>query len=247
MWINHIYPLPPEPPASPSRLSQSTRLNSLCYIYSNLPLAVYFMYGNVYILITLSICSTFSFPCCIQNLFSVSASLSLPCKLGLLLKKKFFFLIWEGMKHNLTPQLLEEEHKILPLAVYFIPWLKWVEVAQSHSTLCHPMDYTVHGNLQARILEWVAFPFSRGSSQPRDRTQASLITGRFFTSWATWETQESWPRHQTKVSCIAGRFFTNWAIREAWFYSTVGHILAPLITRIPGDFIGGDETKSQFH
>ena len=35
-------------------------------------------------------------------------------------------------------------------------------------TLCNPMDYTVHGILQARILEWVAFPFSRGSSQPRD-------------------------------------------------------------------------------
>ena len=41
--------------------------------------------------------------------------------------------------------------------------------------------------LQARILEWVAFPFSRGSSQPRDRTQVSWIAGRFFTSWATWE------------------------------------------------------------
>ena len=41
---------------------------------------------------------------------------------------------------------------------------------------------TVHGILQARILEWVAFPFSRGSSQPRDRTQVSHIAGRFFTS-----------------------------------------------------------------
>jgi len=42
------------------------------------------------------------------------------------------------------------------------------------------MDYTVHGILQARILEWVAFPFSRGSSQPRDPTQVSHIAGRFF-------------------------------------------------------------------
>ena len=57
-----------------------------------------------------------------------------------------------------------------------------VNVAQWCSTLCNPMDYTVHGILQARILEWVAFPFSRGSSQPRDRTQVSLIAGRFFTS-----------------------------------------------------------------
>ena len=49
------------------------------------------------------------------------------------------------------------------------------------------MDYTVHGILQARILEWAAVPFSRGYSQPRDRTQVSLIAGRFFTSWATRE------------------------------------------------------------
>ena len=42
-----------------------------------------------------------------------------------------------------------------------------VKVAQSCLTLCNPMDYIVHGILQAKILEWVAFPFSRGSSQPR--------------------------------------------------------------------------------
>ena len=47
------------------------------------------------------------------------------------------------------------------------------------------MDYTDHGILQARILEWIAFPFSRGSSQPRGQTQVSLIAGGFFTSQAT--------------------------------------------------------------
>ena len=55
------------------------------------------------------------------------------------------------------------------------------------SDSCDPMDYTVHGILQARILEWVAFPFSRESSQPRDQTQVSHIAGGFFTSWATRE------------------------------------------------------------
>ena len=60
-------------------------------------------------------------------------------------------------------------------------------------------DFVIHGlqpatflcarNLQARILEWVAISFSRGSSWPRDRTQVSCITGRFFTIWAIWETQ----------------------------------------------------------
>ena len=67
-----------------------------------------------------------------------------------------------------------------------------VKVAQSCLTLCDLMDYTVGGILQASILEWVAFPFSRGSSQPRDRTQVSCIAGRFFTSWATREVQEYW-------------------------------------------------------
>ena len=57
-----------------------------------------------------------------------------------------------------------------------------MKVAQSYPTLCNPMDYTVHGILQARILEWVAIPFSRGSSQPRNQTQVSRIAGRFFTS-----------------------------------------------------------------
>ena len=68
-----------------------------------------------------------------------------------------------------------------------LPILPWVKVAQSYPTLCDPMDYSVHGILQARILEWIAFPFSRGSSQPRDWTQVSHVTGRFFTSWATRE------------------------------------------------------------
>ena len=46
--------------------------------------------------------------------------------------------------------------------------------------------------LQARVLEWVAFPFTRGSSQPRDWTQDSHIAGKFFTSWVTREAQEYW-------------------------------------------------------
>ena len=43
-----------------------------------------------------------------------------------------------------------------------------VKVAQLCPTLCNPMAYTVHGLLQATVLEWIAYPFSRGSSQPRD-------------------------------------------------------------------------------
>ena len=57
-----------------------------------------------------------------------------------------------------------------------------VKVTQSCLTLCDPMDYTVHGILQARILERIAFPFSRGSAQPKDQTQVPCIVGRFFTT-----------------------------------------------------------------
>ena len=65
-------------------------------------------------------------------------------------------------------------------------WMKEkVKVTQSCPTLCEPMDYTDHGTLQTRLLEWVAFPFSSRSS---------------------------WLRNQIGVSCIAGGFLTNWTI-----------------------------------
>ena len=65
-----------------------------------------------------------------------------------------------------------------------------VLVAQSCPTLCDPMDHnppgsTVQWILQARILEWVAIPFSRGSSHTRDQTQVSYIAREFFTAWTT--------------------------------------------------------------
>ena len=68
---------------------------------------------------------------------------------------------------------------------------EWVsEVTQSCLTLCNPMDCSLpgsplHGILQARVLEWVAISFSRGSSRPTDRTQISHIAGRCFNLWAT--------------------------------------------------------------
>ena len=86
------------------------------------------------------------------------------------------------------------------------------------------MDYIVHGILQARILEWVAISFFKGSSQPRDWTQVSHIEGRFFTAEPPGKPKNtgvgslsllrgsSQPRNWTRV---AGGFFTSWATREA--------------------------------
>ena len=111
---------------------------------------------------------------------------------------------------------------------------------------CSPSGSSAHGIPQARTLEWVAFPFSSGSSQPKNRTWVSCTTGRLFTNWTlreapNWKSLSladslvlailwagilewvafpfsrgsSQPRDQTQVSRIAGRFLTNWAIREA--------------------------------
>ena len=62
-----------------------------------------------------------------------------------------------------------------------------VKVAEWCLTLCNPMGYTVNGILQARTLGWVAFPFSRGSSQPRARTQVSRVAGRLWQTLTNWQ------------------------------------------------------------
>ena len=95
--------------------------------------------------------------------------------------------------------MTEPSHKVLGNKEEMLPWafksyllriLGWKLL--SCVQLCEAMDYTVHGILQGRIPEWVAFPFSRGSSQPRDRTQVTHIAVGFLTSWATREAQEYW-------------------------------------------------------
>ena len=86
-----------------------------------------------------------------------------------------------------------------------------LKVAQLSLTLCHPMPYTVHGTLQARILEWVAFPFSRSSR----------------------------PGNRTGVSCTAGGCFTNWGIREALVKTSLKQtavVISPQIYHYPPYF-----------
>ena len=99
--------------------------------------------------------------------------------------------------------------------------VKWSE---SHSVLSdslRPMDYTV----QARILEWVAFPFSRISSQPRDQTQISCIAGGFFTSWATGKPKNTGvgslvENHRNKTSDWDEDFLEAWCILSTALYSS---------------------------
>ena len=80
------------------------------------------------------------------------------------------------------------------------------------STLCDPMDCSppgspVRGILQARILEWVAISFSRGSSWPRDWIQVSCIAGRHFNLWATREAELRWNMCKNEKERICFSFF----------------------------------------
>ena len=108
-----------------------------------------------------------------------------------------------------------------------------VKITQLCSTICDPKDYTVYGILQARILELVAFPFSRDLPNPgigprsptlkADSLPAEPQGSPRILEWVAYpfSSGSSQRRDQTQVSLIAGRFFTNWAIREAHDCSVV--------------------------
>ena len=119
------------------------------------------------------------------------------------------------LSQNLDSILKKQRHYFTDKALYnqsysFSSGLVWMwvkqKVTQSSPTLCDPMDYTVHGILQGRILEWVSFPFSKGSSQPRDWTQISHTASGSFTSWAPREAHIYIP-HSTKC-------WEWWAVEE---------------------------------
>ena len=99
---------------------------------------------------------------------------------------------WRKMYfYNLALILPSHESSSSSAALLSLEKVKVLDT-QSCPTLCDPMDCSppgssTHGFLHARILEWVAIPFSRGSSWPRDRTWVSCTAGRFFTIWATRE------------------------------------------------------------
>ena len=89
-------------------------------------------------------------------------------------------------------------------------YMKWVKVAQTCPTLCNPMDCIVIGILQARTLEWVAFPFSSESSQPRNRTGISYIAGWLFTNWAMMASVYMWS--EVKSLSRVRLFVTPWMV-----------------------------------
>ena len=102
------------------------------------------------------------------------------------IRRRIFLKLHVGVK----AKILFSEGLILPCVPFLLLRTKWQWKSLSRVWLLATL-YTVYEILQARLLQWVAYPFSSRSSQPRNRTG---------------------------ISCIAGGFFTNWATREEWIF-----------------------------
>ena len=101
------------------------------------------------------------------------------------------------------------------------------EVTQSGPTLCDPVDCSLRGSsvcgiLQARILEWVAISFSKGSSRPRDRSRVSYIAGRRFTLWATkGQSNQSYCFSSSHVWMWEMDHKEGWTLKNWYFWTLV--------------------------
>ena len=123
------------------------------------------------------------------------------------------------------------------------------------------MDYTVRGILLTRMLEWVAFPFSRGSSQLRDWTQVSCIARGFFTSWATREVREAPSQPLCSGSVVILKWFIvkrfsmypklriAWITLWVWKQETVESVSTTLMVHLalyPSEWMHGTWRKDSF-
>ena len=130
----------------------------------------------------------------VQSTFAWIIQMEARQALILKLKMTWYSINWNNWWRSKKKTKMKTNHdqETVKFWLLLFSFKKWIESAQLCPTLCDPMDCSppgssVHGILQARILEWVAVPFSRGSFQPRNRTQAFCIAGGFFTAWTTRE------------------------------------------------------------
>ena len=156
---------------------------------------------------------------CFCWLYIASPSLAMENVINLILVLS----IWWCPRVKLSLVLLKKEK-----------W-KWSRSVMSNSLWpvdCSPPSSSVHGILQARILEWVAIAFSTGSSQPRDWTQISHIAGRHFNLWATREAPCCWKSVFAMTSVFS--WHNSVSLCPASFYTPRQNLLvAPGISCLP--------------
>ena len=127
-----------------------------------------------------------------------------------------YSLCWSCYQEDWILRILNESKPQTVSRFCFVTVLQVSEVAQSFPTLCDPVDYSPPGSsgrgvLQARILEWVAISFSRGSSQPRNLTHVSRIASRPFNLWATREALQYYNR---QYKCFAHGYLNSMRFTE---------------------------------
>ena len=119
----------------------------------------------------------------------------------------------------------------------FQAWRSESEIAQSCPTLCDSMDcslpgFSVHGILQARMLEWVTIALSRGFSWPRDWTLVSHIGGRHFNLWATREVQVRLREGEARAEAL--RWAPTWFFKEPSNWRGVNKVRGQTGNKGPG-------------
>ena len=143
--------------------------------------------------------------------------------------------------------IVRETEKYL-ISVVATQLYKFPQIYWSDTTLHDPMDCRlsgsfVHGIFQARLLEWIAISFSRGSSRPRNRTRVSRIAGRRFTIWATREAQTYMYiinyrstnlalKNKNRVHLTVSkrninqekRNFRGWSLPSSFFFLSLSHV-----------------------
>ena len=150
-----------------SSLQRSCQQLRICYLSLSVIISISFSFKNQ------SLQSTFPSQAFTSSI-SASQLNSLP---------QFKSMVYSNFKIKQAKLVLDSKaSSILSLCSFVSTW-NWKSLSQVMD--CSPPSFSVNGILQARILEWVAIPFSRGSSQPRNQNRISCITGRFFTNWAT--------------------------------------------------------------
>ena len=142
-----------------------------------------------------------------------------------------FHLVWRSLGPSMLLQMALF-HSFYGWVMYLVAHYVWLFATPW--TIVHQAPLSM-GILQATILEWIAMPYSSGSSKPRDKTQVSHISGGFFTSWATREALINIIMHSNSLLidkyCLPKIFWPIWLHDQKCLQSTTWHIKYTVLYR----------------